>query len=86
MSTQSREPRTGGGPRLERAIVLQLLSDDREASWSCEELLMELGGEMPRLEDALKRLRDDGVLWIADEQVSVSRAARRLDELGLIVV
>jgi hypothetical protein len=86
MSTQPREPRTGGGPRLERAIIVQLLSDDREAIWSREELLMELGGEMPRLEDALKRLRDDGVLSIADQQVSVSRAARRLDELGLIGV
>jgi hypothetical protein len=40
---------------------------------------------MPPLE-ALVRLQDDGVLSIADRQVSASAAARRLDELGLIGV
>jgi DNA-binding GntR family transcriptional regulator len=86
MNTQSSEPRAGGGPRLERAIILQLLRDDREASWSRRELLVELGGEMTSLRDALIRLRDEGVVSISDEQVSASRAARRLDELGLIGV
>jgi hypothetical protein len=86
MNTEPRESRAGGGPRLERAIILQLLRDDRDANWSREELLKELGGEMPPLEDALVRLRGDGVLSIADQQVSASPAARRLDELGLIGV
>jgi hypothetical protein len=86
MNTEPRESRAGGGPRLERAIILQLLRDDRDANWSREELLKELGGEMPPLEDALVRLRGDGVLSIADQQVSTSPAARRLDELGLIGV
>jgi transcription initiation factor IIE alpha subunit len=86
MSTQSTQPRAGGGERLERAIILQLLCEDRRASWSREELAIELGGEMPLLEDALLRLRDDGLISIVDQRVSASRAARRLDELGLIGV
>jgi hypothetical protein len=86
MHTESREPRTGGGPRLERAIVLQLLRDDRGPSWSREDLLLELGGEIASLDDAVRRLRDDGLLSPADGQLSASRAARRLDELGLVGV
>jgi hypothetical protein len=86
MNTQSTEPRGGGGSRLERAIILQLLRDDRDASWSRDELLMELGGEMPPLEEALVRLQADGVVSISDEQASASGAARRLNELGLIGV
>jgi hypothetical protein len=86
MSTQSREPRGGRRWRLERAIILQLLRDDRDANRSREELLVDLGGEMPPLEEALRRLQDDGVVLVSDEQVSASIAARRLDELGLIGV
>jgi hypothetical protein len=84
MNTQSTEPRAGSGSRLERAIILQLLRDDRDASWSRDELLIELGGEMPALEEALVRLQDDGVVSISDEHASASGAARRLNELGLI--
>jgi hypothetical protein len=47
---------------------------------------MDLGGEMPPLEEALRRLQDDGVVLVSDDQVSASTAARRLDELGLIGV
>ena len=84
MTTRSREPRAGGGSRLERAIILQLIRDDRDANWSREELLTELGGEMPPLEYALARLQHVGVVSVLGEQVSASPAARRLDELGLI--
>jgi hypothetical protein len=86
MNAQSRRPRGGGGSRLERAIILQLLRDDRDANWSRERLLMELGGEISPLEDALARLQDDGVVSISDELLAASPAARRLDELGLIGV
>ncbi|HEV2924906.1 MAG TPA: hypothetical protein VGW98_12780 [Solirubrobacteraceae bacterium] len=86
MNTKSREPRAGGRSRLERAIILQLLRDDRDAKRSRGELLIELGGEMPPLEEALGRLQDDGVVLVSDERVSASTAARRLDELGLIGV
>jgi hypothetical protein len=85
MNTHSREPR-GRRWRLERATILQLLRDDCDGSRSRQELLMDLGGEMPPLEEALRRLQDDGVVLVSDDQVSASTAARRLDELGLIGV
>jgi DNA-binding GntR family transcriptional regulator len=84
MHTQSREPRAGDGPRLERAIVLQLLRDDREPRWSHEALLAELGVGEPVLEAALGRLDAEGVLCMSPDEVWASRAARRLDELELI--
>jgi hypothetical protein len=86
MHIHSSDPRPGAGPRLERAVVLQLLRDDHAARWSREELLSELDGEMALLEEALIRLHGDGVLTLSDEQISASRAARRLDELGLIAI
>lgn len=36
-----------GGSRIERAIVLQLLRDDREQAWSRERLAIELGADRP---------------------------------------
>ena len=86
MNTQSREPRAGGGSRLERAIILHLLRDDHDATRSREQLLIEVGGDVPALEMSLARLQDEGVVSISDGQVSASGAARRLDELGLIAV
>lgn len=72
------------GARLERAIVLQLLRDDREPGWPIEELGLEIGTEGPALAQALGRLSGEGVLCLVRERVSASRATRRLDELGLI--
>jgi predicted transcriptional regulator len=86
MHKQSSEPRAGGGPRLERAVVLQLLRPDHAEEWSAEELADELGDEMAALEEALGSLNDDGVLTRSKRLVSASRAARRLDELGLIAI
>jgi DNA-binding Lrp family transcriptional regulator len=80
-SSGSRDDR---GPRLERAIVLQLLRDDREQRWSCEELGAEIDAGAPAVEEAVRRLHDDGILCRAGQEVWASRAARRLDELGLI--
>jgi hypothetical protein len=86
MHTKSREPRAGDGARLERAIVLQLLRDDREQNWSCAELATELGAEAPAIETALTRLHGEDVACVDGEQVRASRATRRLDELELISV
>jgi 2-keto-4-pentenoate hydratase len=86
MDTESSESRSVDGLRLERAIVLQLLRDDREQRWTREELLAEIDAEAPALERALSRLGADGVLCAAEEHVWASRAARRVDELGLIGV
>jgi hypothetical protein len=86
MHTESREPRAVTGARLERAIVLQLLRDDREQEWSTPQLAVELDLEAPALERALSSLERDGVLCLGPETVRASRATRRLDELGLVGV
>jgi hypothetical protein len=86
MHTESRGSRAGDGSRLERAIVLQLLRDDRGQRWSRAELGMEIDAEVPVMEEALRRLSGEGVLCLAEEEVWASRAARRLDELGLVGV
>jgi hypothetical protein len=86
MQTEPTGPRAGGGPRLDRAIVLQLLRDDCGPEWPRERLLIELGVAMPALEDALGRLQDQGVVRLHDDRISASRAARALDELGLIAI
>jgi len=78
------EPRAVEGPRLERAIVLQLLRDDHSSRWSREELASELGAETLALEEALIRLDGACVLGLAADAVWASRTARAIDELGLI--
>jgi hypothetical protein len=71
--------------RAERAIVLQLLRDDREERWSRVELVHELRDcEPAMLQRALTRLECDGVLHVDRSCAWASRAARRLDELELV--
>jgi hypothetical protein len=43
-------------------------------------------GRDPDLEAGLRRLEGEGVLCLSEQEVWVSRATRRLDELGLIGV
>lgn len=91
MYTESRRSRAADDPRLERAIVLQLLRDDREQKWSRAELGTEMDADRSEIgqqamEEALRRLEGDGVLCLSGEMVWASRAARRVDELGLIGV
>jgi hypothetical protein len=86
MNTESRGSRVADGSRLERAIVLQLLRDDRPERWSLAELGAEIGAEAPAVEEALRRLNGEGVLHLAAEEVWASGAVRRLDQLGLISV
>ena len=76
-----------GNPRVERAIILQLLSDDHGERWSRAELEVEISNVDPLdISDALARLDQDGIVQISGESVSASRAVRRLDELGLIAI
>jgi hypothetical protein len=84
--TERREPRAVEGPRLERAIVLQLLRDDHRPRWSREELAMEIDAETLALEEALIRLDGAGVIGLAEDAVWASRTVRAVDELGLIAV
>jgi SOS response regulatory protein OraA/RecX len=87
MDIESKGPRAADNAGLERAIILQLLRDDHDRMWSREQLLSELdrseaGSEV--VEQALRRLEQEGVLGSSDEAVWASSAARRLDELELI--
>jgi predicted transcriptional regulator len=73
-----------GDERLERALVLLLLSDERRQAWSPEELAAELDTDRPTLERALDGLTQAGVVEFAGADARASRAARRIDELDLI--
>jgi hypothetical protein len=84
MHTQSSGSRDGSGSRLERAIVLELLSDDGERSRSIAELEAELGAAAGELTAALSDLSEVGVLDGSEGRVWASAATRRLDELELI--
>jgi hypothetical protein len=74
-------------PRIERAIILQLLRDNHGDRWSRAELEVEISKVEPLdISDALARLDQDGIVQISGESVSASRAVRRLDELALIAI
>jgi hypothetical protein len=74
-------------PPVERAIILQLLRDDREHRWSRAELEVEISKSgVLDLSDALARLDQDGIVRISGESAWASRAVRRLDELELIAI
>jgi hypothetical protein len=83
MTTESNEPRSGAA-QLERAIVLQLLLEDRDRRWSRADLRSELDEDASRLDAALQALSGEGVLGFSEQEVWASPAARRLDELELI--
>jgi hypothetical protein len=84
MHRESSESRAGGDSRLERAIVLELLSDDEQSGRSPAELGNALGADETELDAALRALRDAGVLDLDERRASPSAATRRLDELELI--
>lgn len=72
-------------PRIERAIVLQLLRDDHDERWSHTELEAEVNNLEPSaLSRAVECLEQHGVVVALDDRVLASRCARHLDALGLI--
>ena len=86
MNTQPRQssPAREGG--LQRAIVLQLLREDHPRRWSHAELVSELGAEESAVLAALRALHADGLVCEGPQEAWASRAALRLDELGLIAI
>ncbi len=73
--------------RLERVIVLQVVSDESGAGLSREQLEAELDQPDPAdLADALEQLGAAGVVDISGETIRASRASLRLRTLGLIAV
>jgi DNA-binding IclR family transcriptional regulator len=85
MDIQASDTRAGGS-RLERAVVLELLADEGGQRRSLAELGERLGSEPVELETAVTALVAAGVLRREDDEVCVSGAARRLDELDLIAI
>lgn len=75
------------GEIAERAIVLQVLRDDRPERWSRAELEREIFDIAPlAISDALERLREEGVVHLSGELVWASRCARHLDALGMVSI
>jgi DNA-binding HxlR family transcriptional regulator len=73
--------------KIERAIVLHVLNNDRQTLSTHADLECELGDIAPdALNSALLSLERAGAIERSHETVWASHAAQRLDELGLIGV
>jgi DNA-binding HxlR family transcriptional regulator len=71
----------------ERAVILQVLRNDRNERWSRTELEREIYDIEPlAISEALDRLHEEGIVHLAGELTWASRCARRLDELGMISI
>jgi hypothetical protein len=84
MHGQSSGPQDHSRRRLQRAVVLELLSVEGEEGLSTAELGHALGVEAGELSGTLSELGVAGVLEISQGSVRASAATRRLDELELI--
>jgi len=84
VAEQSRERPVGANAKLQRAIILQLLSEDGERLRSRAWLAEELRCDMQALGEALQRLREAGVVGLESDEVWASPAAVRIAALGLI--
>jgi hypothetical protein len=72
--------------RLERAIILQLLSEQVAARLSRAQLAAALGNTEETLAGPLQSLAEAGAIHSEGSEVWASEAARRLDALGLIAI
>lgn len=71
----------------ERAIVLQVLRNDKDPHWTLAELQAETYDIDPStLCDALSRLERHGIIEACDDVVVASRAALHLDVLGMVSI
>jgi DNA-binding GntR family transcriptional regulator len=86
MMSMTEQPSASTDRRLERAIVLALLSEKDESRYSCAQLARALGASVHALEHALGRLAETGLIGRTDSELWASPAARHMDELGLIAI
>jgi hypothetical protein len=86
MPGKSSESPDRGGRRLQRAVVLELLSADSAEGLTTAQLAQALGADGGELDRALGGLAAAGVLESALGSVQASTATRRLDELELIAI
>ncbi len=67
--------------------MLQVLRVDRDERWDRAELEREIYDIAPlEVSDALERLRREGLVHVEGELVLASRAARHLDDLGMVSI
>lgn len=86
MNTQARGPRPDSDRVLQRAIVLQLLREDRPREWARTDLAAELEVEDQVVQAALQALTADGLVDEGEGKAWASRATLRLDELRLVAI
>jgi predicted transcriptional regulator len=86
MLSMNEQSPTGAERRLERAILLVLLSEKDESRCSCAQLARALEADVQALEQPLGRLSEIGLINRAEDQLWASRVARYVDELGLIAI
>lgn len=72
----------------QRAIVLQVLRDDRPERWSRAELIRAVSesGSSKVVGEGLTRLAAEGVVLLHGDEVRASECALRLDALGLLAI
>jgi hypothetical protein len=71
----------------QRAIMLQVLRADHVEPWTRAELESEIYDIEPlAISDALAVLDTDGVVHVKGEEVRASRAAQRMDALGMVSI
>lgn len=86
MQNESNQVRPGD-EGTERALLYQLLRDDRPEWWSRGDLLSELYDVDPdAIGKAVISLAAVAVLVLDGEHVRASAAARRIDALGMIAI
>ncbi len=72
-----------GQPEVEAAIMALLLSDEHQGPWTRAEVEREISGDAITACDALVALCASGLIHMEEQLVIASRAARRMDELGV---
>jgi DNA-binding MarR family transcriptional regulator len=71
----------------ERAIILQVLRDDRDERWSRAEMQTEVFDVDPSaISDALERLEWHGVVVRYDDEYMASRCALHMDAIGMVSI
>ena len=86
MLSMTEQSSAGADRRVERAIVLVLLSEKDESRCSCAQLARALQADVSALEQPLGRLSETGLIGRAGGALWASPAARCMDELGLIAI
>jgi hypothetical protein len=88
MHEKRRRPQWVDDPCIaERAVVLQILRDDREVRWLLAELEAEAFDVVPSvLWSAVERLEQHGIVVPCGGHMVASRCALHLDALGMVSI